>query len=42
LGVIACNAIMAMIARLVGSAIAWKMSLLISIFESFATTWLQK
>jgi hypothetical protein len=28
-GVIACNAIKAIIARLVGSAIAWKISLLI-------------
>src|SRR4051794_41080979 len=35
-GVIACNAIKAMIARLVGSAIAWKMSRLILCKFSFS------
>src|SRR5215831_9621793 len=35
LGVIACKAIKAMIARLVGSAIAWKMSRLMSFRFSF-------
>ena len=50
-GVIACNAIKAMIARLVGSAIAWKMSRLIlskiylrnqPVANISATIWLRK
>jgi len=49
-GVIACNAIKVMIARLVGSAIAWKMSRLIvltwlwnySVANICATIWFRK
>ena len=41
LGVIACNAIKAIIARLVGSAIAWKMSRLIYLNLILETIWLQ-
>jgi hypothetical protein len=40
-GVIACNAINAMIARLVGSAMAWKMSLLMSRVLVYETIRLQ-